>query len=213
MGQRVIYVMTHDSIGLGEDGPTHQPVEHFAALRAIPNLNLYRPADIVETAEAWQMALSTPGTPSVLALSRQGLPQLRLGADITENKTKKGGYVLAEASVDAEIVLVATGSEVCIADEARQMLEAEGHPTRLVSVPCLDLILGQDKAYQNQLTGNARSVVVVEAGLDMGWASFIGRDYAFVGMAGFGASAPAPDLYTHFGITAKHITAAALAQL
>ena len=213
MEQRAIYVMTHDSIGLGEDGPTHQPVEHFAALRAIPNLNLFRPADIVETAEAWQIGLNSKNTPSVLALSRQGLPQLRLGDDVMECKSARGGYVLREASAEAEIVLMATGSEVMIADEARTQLEAQGHPTRLVSVPCLDLLLAQDAEYRQSLIGTAKSVVVVEAGIEMGWASVAGSDYSFIGMNSFGASAPAADLFQHFGITTQAVIDAALAKV
>ncbi|MGB1894306.1 MAG: transketolase [Candidatus Puniceispirillaceae bacterium] len=213
MEQRAIYVMTHDSIGLGEDGPTHQPVEHFAALRAIPNLNLFRPADIIETAEAWQIGLNSARTPSVLALSRQGLPQLRLGNDIMECKSARGGYVLREASSEAEIVLMATGSEVMIADEARTQLEAQGHSTRLVSVPCLDLLLAQDAEYRRDLIGSAKSVVVVEAGIEMGWASVAGPDFSFIGMNSFGASAPAADLFRHFGITAQAVVNAALAKI
>ena len=213
MEQRAIYVMTHDSIGLGEDGPTHQPVEHFAALRAIPNLNLFRPADIIETAEAWQIGLNSARTPSVLALSRQGLPQLRLGDDIMECKSARGGYVLREASSEAEIVLMATGSEVMIADEARTQLEAQGHSTRLVSVPCLDLLLAQDAEYRRDLIGGAKSVVVVEAGIEMGWASVAGPDFSFIGMNSFGASAPAAALFRHFGITAQAVVDAALAKI
>ncbi|MGB1395223.1 MAG: transketolase [Candidatus Puniceispirillaceae bacterium] len=213
MEQRAIYVMTHDSIGLGEDGPTHQPVEHFAALRAIPNLNLFRPADIIETAEAWQIGLNSARNPSVLALSRQGLPQLRLGDDIMECKSARGGYVLREARSEAEIVLMATGSEVMIADEARTQLEAQGHSTRLVSVPCLDLLLAQDAEYRRDLIGGAKSVVVVEAGIEMGWASVAGPDFSFIGMNSFGASAPAADLFQHFGITAQAVVDAALAKI
>ena len=213
MEQRAIYVMTHDSIGLGEDGPTHQPVEHFAALRAIPNLNLFRPCDIVETAEAWQIGLDTHNTPSILALSRQGLPQMRLGEDIAENKSVRGGYVLREASAAAEIVLMATGSEVMIAEEARQQLEASGHPTRLVSVPCMDILINQDADYRASLLAGAKSIVVVEAGIEMGWAHVAGPDFSFVGMRSFGASAPADALFRHFGITAEAVTKAALAKL
>ena len=213
MEQRAIYVMTHDSIGLGEDGPTHQPVEHFAALRAIPNLNLFRPCDIVETTEAWQIGLDTHNTPSILALSRQGLPQMRLGEDIAENKSMRGGYVLREASAAAEIVLMATGSEVMIAEEARQQLEASGHPTRLVSVPCMDILIHQDADYRASLLAGAKSIVVVEAGIEMGWAHVAGPDFSFVGMRSFGASAPANALFQHFGITAEAVTKAALAKL
>ncbi len=220
MGQRVIYVMTHDSIGLGEDGPTHQPVEHLASLRAIPNLNVFRPADIVETAEAWQLALEATKTPSVLALSRQALPQLRLirgseynDEDSTENKSARGGYILKESSTAPQITLLATGSEVSLADEARSVLEAEGMATRLVSVPCLDLLLSQDEDYKTELLGPSRAVVVVEAGLEMGWAALTHGRASFVGMTGFGASAPAGELYAHFKITKEAVVAAAKAKL
>ena len=208
MQQRVIYVMTHDSIGLGEDGPTHQPVEHVASLRAIPNLNVFRPADVVETAEAWQIALTTSNTPSILALSRQGLPQMRLD-DIAENRSARGGYIMREASADAEIVLMASGSEVAIADAARSALEAEGIPTRLVSVPCMDILLSQDADYLDSLRGNAKSIVAVEAGIEMGWSKLIGANGRFVGMDSFGASAPIAELYEMFGITADAVCAAA----
>ena len=223
MGQRVIYVMTHDSIGLGEDGPTHQPVEHLAALRAIPNLQVFRPADIVETAEAWQLALEAIDAPSVLALSRQGLPQLRLNGDdksgedqdedIRENKSARGGYILKEGFAAPQVTLLATGSEVSLADKARTMLEADGIATRLVSVPCLDLLLAQDWDYKTELLGPSNAVVVVEAGLEMGWAALTHGRASFVGMTGFGASAPAAELYTYFEITEEAIVAAAKAKL
>ena len=213
MSLRVIYVLTHDSIGLGEDGPTHQPIEHLAILRSTPNLNLIRPADIVETAEAWQIALVSETTPTVLALSRQGLPQLRLGDAIADNKSARGGYILPEASATPQVTLLASGSEVSLADEARTELEAAGTPTRLVSVPCLDVLLAQDEAYKTELLGPSEAVVVVEAGLEMGWAALTGSKAAFVGMTGFGASAPAPALYQHFGITAAAVISAAQQQL
>ena len=209
MQQRVIYVMTHDSIGLGEDGPTHQPVEHVSSLRAMPNVNVFRPADIVETAEAWQIALSSEKTPSVLALSRQGLPQLRLGDDVTENKSAKGGYILKEASTDAKVTLLATGSEVAIADEARTMLEDAGIATQLVSIPCLDILMQQDKAYLESLVPAGAVPIAVEAGVRQGWSELIGRDGRFIGMCSFGASAPAKKLYEEFGITADAIVDAA----
>ena len=223
MGQRVIYVMTHDSIGLGEDGPTHQPVEHLAVLRAIPNLQVFRPADIVETAEAWQLALEATDTPSVLALSRQGLTQLRLNGedksgvdqdeDSRENKSARGGYILKEGSAAPQVTLLATGSEVNLADKARNMLEADGISTRLVSVPCLDLLLSQDSDYKTELLGPSIAVVVVEAGLEMGWAALTHGRASFVGMTGFGASAPAAELYSYFGITKEAVVAAAKAKL
>ena len=212
MEQRAIYVMTHDSIGLGEDGPTHQPVEHVASLRAIPNLNVFRPADVVETAEAWQLALQSRSTPSVLALSRQGLPQMRLD-DIEENRSARGGYILREASAKPQIVLMASGSEVAIADAAREALEADGIPTRLVSVPCMDILLAQGANYIAELHGDAKAVVAVEAGIEMGWSAVTGLNGAFVGMNSFGASAPIADLYEHFGITSDAIIAAAKAKL
>lgn len=218
MKQRVIYVMTHDSIGLGEDGPTHQPVEHLAGLRAIPNLHVFRPADIVETAEAWQLALEATSTPSVLALSRQDLPQLRLtgnnqGEDSAQNKSARGGYILNEASSAPQVTLLATGSEVSLANEARITLEAEGIATRLVSVPCLDLLLAQDNSYKVELLGPSSALIVVEAGLEMGWAALTGSKAGFVGMTGFGASAPAADLYAHFEITKEAVVNAAKIRL
>ena len=209
MQQRVIYVMTHDSIGLGEDGPTHQPVEHVSSLRAMPNVNVFRPADIVETAEAWQIALSSEKTPSVLALSRQGLPQIRLGDDVRDNKSAKGGYILKEASSAAKVTLLATGSEVAIADEARSELEAAGIATQLVSVPCLDILMQQDNAYLQSLLPDGAVAIAVEAGVRQGWSELIGRDGLFIGMNSFGASAPAKKLYEEFGITADAIIDAA----
>ena len=213
MEQRVIYVMTHDSIGLGEDGPTHQPVEHVASLRAMPNVNVFRPADIVETAEAWQIAMTSHNTPSILALSRQGLPQLRLGDDIADNKSARGGYELRAASSAAKVTLLATGSEVAIADEARQMLEQDGIATKLVSVPCLDILMRQDEAYLNELLGENTVQIAVEAGIAQGWSDLIGRKGTFIGMTGFGASAPAGTLYEKFGITAEAIVAVAKQKL
>jgi transketolase len=213
MEQRVIYVMTHDSIGLGEDGPTHQPVEHVASLRAMPNVNVFRPADIVETAEAWQIAMTSHNTPSILALSRQGLPQMRLGDDVAENRSARGGYELRAASATPKVTLLATGSEVAIAEEARVMLEADGVPTKLVSVPCLDILMAQDEAYINGLLGENTIQIAVEAGISQGWSDLIGRKGTFIGMTGFGASAPAGTLYEKFGITADAIVAAAKAKL
>ena len=213
MQQRVIYVMTHDSIGLGEDGPTHQPVEHIASLRAMPNVNVFRPADIVETAEAWQCAMTSQSTPSILALSRQGLPQLRLGDDVLENKSAKGGYILTDASSDPQVTLFATGSEVTIANDAREALEAEGIATRLVSVPCFDLLMAQDASYIESLIGGASVKIAVEAGIAQGWSDLIGTDGTFIGMTGFGASAPIDKLYEAFGITADAIITAAKAKL
>ena len=217
MELRVIYVMTHDSIGLGEDGPTHQPIEHLASLRAMPNLLLFRPADAVETAECWELALANAERPSVLALTRQGVPCLRAGAggNGTGNACARGGYVLREASGETpRVVLLATGSECAIADEARQTLEAAGVPTRLVSLPCWALFDEQEPAYRESVLGGADTVrIAVEAASPFGWERYVGPAGAIVGMRGFGASAPAKDLYAHFGITADAVVAAAKARL
>ena len=217
MGLRIIYVMTHDSIGLGEDGPTHQPIEHLASLRAMPNLLLFRPADAVETAECWELALGSPGRPSVLALTRQGVPCLRAGegGNGSGNACARGGYVLREASGEApRVVLLATGSECAIADEARQTLEADGVLTRLVSLPCWALFDEQEPAYREGVLGGADTVrIAIEAASPLGWERYVGPDGAIVGMQGFGASAPAKDLYAHFGITAEAVVAAAKARL
>ena len=217
MELRVIYVMTHDSIGLGEDGPTHQPIEHLASLRAMPNLLLFRPADAVETAECWELALANAERPSVLALTRQGVPCLRAGAggNGTGNACAHGGYVLREASAETpRVVLLATGSECAIADEARQTLEAAGVPTRLVSLPCWALFDEQEPSYREGVLGGADTVrIAVEAASPFGWERYVGPAGAIVGMRGFGASAPAKDLYAHFGITADAVVAAAKARL
>ena len=217
MELRVIYVMTHDSIGLGEDGPTHQPIEHLASLRAMPNLLLFRPADAVETAECWELALANAERPSVLALTRQGVPCLRAGAggNGTGNACAHGGYVLREASGETpRVVLLATGSECAIADEARQTLEAAGVPTRLVSLPCWALFDEQEPSYREGVLGGADTVrIAVEAASPFGWERYVGPAGAIVGMRGFGASAPAKDLYAHFGITADAVVAAAKARL
>ena len=217
MELRVIYVMTHDSIGLGEDGPTHQPIEHLASLRAMPNLLLFRPADAVETAECWELALANAERPSVLALTRQGVPCLRAGAggNGTGNACARGGYVLREASGETpRVVLLATGSECAIADEARQTLEAAGVPTRLVSLPCWALFDEQEPSYREGVLGGADTVrIAVEAASPFGWERYVGPAGAIVGMRGFGASAPAKDLYAHFGITADAVVAAAKARL
>jgi transketolase len=211
MEQRVIYVMTHDSIGLGEDGPTHQPVEHLAALRAIPNLFVFRPGDAVETAEAWQTALEAKSTPSVLALSRQGLKQFRSG-DMRENKTAKGGYVAADCDGDRQITLIATGSEIGIAIIAQTMLAEADISAAVVSVPCLDLFFMQDASYRDKVLGTAPRIAI-EAGLQQCWDRLLGDNDVFIGMTGFGASAPIDDLYNHFGITADVVVAAAKDQL
>jgi transketolase len=212
MGQRVVYVMTHDSIGLGEDGPTHQPVEHLAALRAIPNLNVYRPADAVETAECWQLALKSAKTPSILALTRQDLPAVRL-THTAENLCARGAYELKPADGKARVTLLATGSEVAIAMAARDLLQKDGIGARVVSVPCFELFDAQGEAYQLQVLGTDTVRIAVEAGVVQGWERYLRKKDGFVGMTGFGASAPYQHLYRHFGITAEAVAAAAKARL
>jgi transketolase len=212
MGERVIHVMTHDSIGLGEDGPTHQPVEHLAALRAIPNLNVFRPCDAVEAIECWELALRAAETPSVLALTRQNLPQLRTSY-ITENLCAGGAYEILPVEGDnVDVSIFASGSEVAIAVEAAQLLNRQGKPARVVSVPCLELFLALPPEKRHPVIGGAEVNVAVEAGIRQGWDAIIGSDGVFVGMSSFGASAPYKDLYSHFGITPDAIAAAALAK-
>jgi transketolase len=201
MGIGVIFVMTHDSIGLGEDGPTHQPVEHLAALRAIPNLLVLRPCDAVETAEIWEVALNERHRPSVMALSRQKLKPNRLSG-APENLSARGAYVIAGGAV-AEIVIFASGSEVEVAVKARQLLEADGIGTRVVSVPSMELFASQSDAYRAGVLGKERVRGAIEAGVRMGWDPFIGTDGVFVGMSSFGASGPYDKVYAHFGITAE----------
>jgi transketolase len=213
MGQRVILVATHDSIGLGEDGPTHQAVEHLAALRAIPNLKVFRPADAVEVVECWQLALESKDAPSVLALTRQNVPQLRKGFD-ENNRCAAGAYELFAADDDAAAVsLFATGSEVSIAVAAKKLLAERKISARVVSVPCFELLLALPADRRAAIIGTARINVAVEAGIRQGWDAIIGSAGGFVGMTGFGASAPAKDLYQHFGITAEKVAEAALARL
>lgn len=212
MGIRVIYVMTHDSIGLGEDGPTHQPVEHLASLRAIPNHFVFRPADVVETAECWQLALKSKTTPSTLALTRQGLPTLRKNYE-EDNLCALGAYELMTASDDAKVTIFASGSEVEIAVKARSELENKGIPTRVVSVPCFELFEHQVESYRTALIGTAPVKIAVEAAIRQGWDRFIGADGVFIGMHGFGASGPIDALYKHFGITPEAVVAAAEAKL
>ncbi len=207
MGVRVIYVLTHDSIGLGEDGPTHQPVETLASLRTLPNMLVFRPCDAVETAESWAVALSEKTTPSSLALSRQALTALRTEAT-SENLTAKGAYVLREADGPRDVTLLATGSEVEIAVNAAHQLAMAGVKAAVVSMPCWELFERQSEAYQREVLGTAPRVGV-EAALRFGWDRWLGERSAFIGMKGFGASAPAPDLYKHFGITAEAVVAAA----
>jgi transketolase len=205
MGIRSLFVMTHDSIGLGEDGPTHQPVEHLAAMRAIPNHLVFRPADSTETAECWQAALHTTKSPSTLVLTRQNLRAVRTDY-VAENLSAKGAYELAAAEGGAaKVSIFASGSEVEIALDARELLQKAGTPARVVSVPCFELFEEQDKAYREKVLGDAQVKIAIEAALRFGWDRFIGSDGAFVGMTGFGASAPAEDLYKYFGITAEAV--------
>ncbi len=204
MGQRVIYVMTHDSIGLGEDGPTHQPVEHLAALRAIPNLQVFRPADAMETAECWEIALATRDAPSLLALSRQDLPAVRLEAT-TENLSARGGYELRPAAGQARTTLIATGSEVEIALAAKEILERSGIGARVVSMPSTTLFDQQDATYRSSVLRPDTVRIAIEAGIAQGWEKYIGERGGFVGMHGFGASAPYKELYKQFGITPEKV--------
>jgi transketolase len=212
MGVRVIYVMTHDSIGLGEDGPTHQPVEHLAMLRATPNLNVFRPADTVETAEAWELALASRGTPSVLALSRQNLPTVRTRAS-RRNLTARGAYVLEEAQARRRAILLATGSEVEIALAARVLLERKGIGTRVVSMPCWELFAAEDEGYRQAVLPKGPVRVAVEAAVRFGWDRWLcgergaEKKAGFVGMSGFGASGPIEALYPHFGLTPEAVAA------
>jgi transketolase len=211
MGKRVIYVMTHDSIGLGEDGPTHQPIEHLAALRALPNLLVFRPADASETLECWALALAAADRPSVLALSRQNLPAVRT-AFAEANLCAQGAYVLREPGVPRRVTLIATGSEVHVALAAADLLEGDGVATAVVSAPCLELFDAQPEAYRRAVLGDGVRVAV-EAAAPYGWDRYVGPRGAVVGMQGFGASAPAKDLYAHFGITAAAVAAAARERL
>ena len=204
MEQRVIYVLTHDSIGLGEDGPTHQPVEHLASLRAIPNMMVFRPADAMETAECWEAALESKHTPSVMALTRQALPAQRFQV-AKQNLSARGAYELLPAHGPAQITLIATGSEVSLAVEARDILQQEDIGARVISMPCWELFEQQDQAYRDEVLGGDTPRIAVEAGIRQGWDRYIGQSGEFIGMPGFGASAPADDLYKHFGITVEAI--------
>lgn len=211
MGLRVIYVLTHDSIGLGEDGPTHQPIEHLTMLRATPNLLVLRPADAVETVEAWEIALAETHRPTVLALSRQNLPCLRQG-DAASNRSLAGGYVLSGGEGPRDVTLIASGSELCIAEAAARQLRAEGHAVALVSMPCHELFLEQRAEVQAAVLGDAPRIAV-EAASGMSWDRFLRPGDRFIGMSGFGASGPAPELYSHFGITSGDIATAARAMI
>ncbi len=203
MKQRVIYVLTHDSIGLGEDGPTHQPIEHLAMLRATPNMNVYRPCDAVETAEAWEIALESTETPSVMALSRQGLPTVRTERT-NENLTQKGGYILRNVRGARDITLMATGSEVTIALDAADALKDQGYNVAVVSMPCWELFDQQSDQYRQSVLGSAPRIAI-EALIGFGWDRYLRTQDVFVGMHDFGASGPAPELYQHFGITKERI--------
>jgi transketolase len=211
MNQRVIHVMTHDSIGVGEDGPTHQPVEHVASLRAIPNLAVFRPADAMETAECWELAVKREDGPSLLALTRQGLPALRDNPET--NMCARGGYVLSAGKGADQIILVATGSEVHIAMEAQAKLDEMGISARVVSMPCWELFEQQDDNYIRSVLGKDLPKIAIEAGIRQGWDKWIGRNGQFIGMEGFGASAPAGQLFEHFGITTEAIVEAAKAAI
>jgi transketolase len=211
MGARVVHVFTHDSIGHGEDGPTHQPVEHLAALRAIPNLLLFRPADSIETVECWQAALKRSRSPSILALTRQNLPAVRR-AHVAENLCALGAYEISPAPAKAEASIFASGSEVSIAVAAQALLAERSVPARVVSVPCMELFAEQSDSYRKQVLGEARVRVGVEAAIRQSWDALIG-DGPFIGMTGFGASGPYKELYRHFGVTAEKVAEAALARL
>ncbi|MCF8477423.1 MAG: transketolase [Pseudolabrys sp.] len=212
MGIRVVHVMTHDSIGLGEDGPTHQPVEHMAALRAIPNVLAFRPADVVETVECWQLALQNKTRPSILALTRQALPQLSKDF-LDNNRCAAGAYEIVAADGKAQVSLFASGSEVAIAADAAKLLAAKGIKARVVSVPCFELFAEQPEAARRAVIGDAAVKIGVEAGIRQGWDAIIGTDGGFVGMSSFGASAPFKELYKKFGITAEAVAEAAMKKL
>ncbi|XUM24271.1 transketolase [Bradyrhizobium oligotrophicum S58] len=212
MGTGVVYVLTHDSIGLGEDGPTHQPVEHLAALRAMPNMRVFRPCDAVETAECWELALNRTNGPTVLALTRQNLPQLRTSAP-ADNPCSRGGYELVASQGEAKVSLFATGSEVEIAVAAQKQLAERGIPARVVSVPSLELLLEQPAETRAAIIGKAPVKIAIEAAVRWGWDAVIGQDGLFIGMHSFGESGPAKELYKHFGITAEAAVAAAVQRL
>jgi transketolase len=211
MGVRVTHAFTHDSIGLGEDGPTHQPVEHLAALRAIPNMLLFRPADSVETVECWQAALEARNSPSILALSRQSLPALRR-THVADNLCALGAYEISPANGEAAVSIFASGSEVSLAVAAQKLLAGKNVAARVVSVPCMDLFMDQSESYRRSVIGSAKVRVAVEAAVRQGWDALIG-DGPFIGMTGFGASGPYKALYEHFGITPQAVAGAALARL
>mgnify|MGYP002261640063 FL=1 len=202
---RSIYVMTHDSIGLGEDGPTHQPIEHIQSLRAMPNMLVFRPADAVDTAECWALALNNENGPSTLALTRQGLPPVR--HDVSVNHCEKGAYRVKEASGDKRVIILATGSEVSLAIDIAAQLEAAGHGADVVSMPCTELFDAQSDAYRADIMGADNILrVSIEAGTTFGWERYTGLNGLRFGIDSFGASAPINDLFAHFGLTADAIT-------
>jgi transketolase len=203
-------VLTHDSIGLGEDGPTHQPIEHLASLRAMPNLHVFRPGDTMETAECWELAIRRADGPSLLVLSRQALPAWR--TDISENRCARGGYVLAEAEGPRRATIIATGSEVPIAMAAREKLAGDNIAVAVVSLPCWELFAQQDNAYKAQVLGGAPRVGIEAAG-SFGWEQWLGPEGTFIGMTGFGASANYEDLYNYFGITPDAVVAAVMRRM
>ena len=209
----VIYVMTHDSIGVGEDGPTHQPIEHLASFRAMPNINVFRPADFCEVHECYELALESKQKPSMMVLSRQSLPQLRQKE--SDNLSSRGAYVISEAS-DAskiDVALFASGSEVSIAVDVQKILEGDGLSARVISVPCFELLESQDFEYKNDLKGNAKLSVAIEAASEFGWHKIIGSNGLFFGMDSFGASAPAKDLFKHFGLNVDSIASSILSSI
>jgi transketolase len=214
MGLPVPFVFSHDSIGIGRNGPTHQPVEYLAALRAIPNMLVLRPADAMEAAECWEIALEHRTGPCSLIFARQPLPPVRDAASAGDNLSRRGAYVVAEAAGGARLAsILATGSEVSIALAARAMLQAEGLPTAVISMPCWELFEQQDAAYHAQVIGAGGARVAVEAAVRLGWDRYIGAEGGFVGMSGFGASGPEDELFTHFGITPERVVAEVRARL
>lgn len=214
MHQGVIYLLTHDSIGLGEDGPTHQPVEHLAACRAIPGLNVLRPADANEVAWCYRVALQQDKNPSAMVLSRQNLPTIDRNGRGPAAGTARGGYTVVDCAAEPQVILIGTGSELMLCIEAAEKLTDEGIAVRVVSMPCFELFDQQDADYRNSiLPANVHARVGVEAGIRMGWDRYLGTDGHFVGMDSFGASAPAEALYEHFGITVENIVKSAKAQL
>ena len=202
MKLREVYVLTHDSIGVGEDGPTHQPIEHLASYRAMPNINVFRPCDVVETAEAWQLALESAHTPSILALSRQSVPTIRTSAD--ENLTAKGGYIISAGKDNPKATIIATGTEVSLAVEAQKILAEENISVNVVSMPCWELFDAQPKDYREKVLGVAPRIAL-EAGMNFGWERYVGASENVIGMNGFGASGKGNEVYEHFGITVEAV--------